>query len=132
MLLNVWMQHQGGAISRIAPQDTAYWGRGSSHNLGLAGAWKTPSAEAERNVEHVRQAWAQIEPLTRGNYINLANTDDRDSRVHAAYGDNYARLASAQETLRSHQPVSPECQHQAGVSRAPRGRRPATLDTSAS
>ena len=97
MLLNVWMQHQGGAISRIAPQDTAYWGRGSSHNLGLAGAWKTPSAEAERNVEHVRQAWAQIEPLTRGNYINLANTDDRDSRVHAAYGDNYARLVSVKK-----------------------------------
>jgi FAD/FMN-containing dehydrogenase len=96
MLLNVWMQHQGGAISRIAPQDTAYWGRGSSHNLGLAGAW-TPSPEAERNVEHVRQAWAQIEPLTRGNYINLANTDDRDSRVHAAYGDNYARLASVKK-----------------------------------
>jgi FAD/FMN-containing dehydrogenase len=96
MLLNVWMQHQGGAISRIAPQDTAYWGRGSSHNLGLAGAWM-PSPEAERNVEHVRQAWAQIEPLTRGNYINLANTDDRDSRVHAAYGDNYARLASVKK-----------------------------------
>jgi hypothetical protein len=40
------------------------------------------------------QAWAQIEPLTRGQYVNLANTDDRDSRVHAAYGDNYPRLAT--------------------------------------
>ena len=92
MDLGVWMQHQGGAISRVAPQDTAYWGRGSSHNLGVAAAWKTPSPDAERNTQLVRQAWSKLEPLTRGNYINLANTDDRDSRVHAAYGDNYARL----------------------------------------
>jgi FAD/FMN-containing dehydrogenase len=33
-------------------------------------------------------------PLTHGQYLNLANTDDRDSRVHAAYGDNYPRLAT--------------------------------------
>ena len=39
-------------------------------------------------------AWTQVEPLTRGNYVNIANTDDRESRVAAAYGDNYARLAS--------------------------------------
>jgi FAD/FMN-containing dehydrogenase len=26
--------------------------------------------------------------------VNLAATDDRDSRVHAAYGDNYPRLAA--------------------------------------
>ncbi len=97
-LLDVWLQHQGGAISRVAPQATAYWGRGASHNLGLAGAWKIPSADAERNTEWVRNAWAQIEPLTRGNYVNLANTDDRDSRVHAAYGDNYARLASVKKS----------------------------------
>jgi hypothetical protein len=42
----------------------------------------------------VRRAWAHVEPLTRGQYVNLANTDDRDSRVHAAYGDNYPRLAT--------------------------------------
>jgi Berberine and berberine like len=97
LLLAVWMQHQGGAISRVAPQDTAYWGRGASHNLGVAGSWQIPSADAERNGETVRQAWAQIEPLTRGNYVNIANTDDRDSRIHAAYGDNYARLATVKK-----------------------------------
>jgi hypothetical protein len=45
----------------------------------------------------VRRAWAQIEPLTRGQYVNLANTDDRDSRVHAAYA---AAPRSAQITGR--------------------------------
>jgi FAD/FMN-containing dehydrogenase len=97
-LMGIWMQHQGGAISRVAPQATAYWGRGSSHNLGVAGAWKVPSADAERNIEYVRSAWGKIEPLTRGNYVNIANSDDRDIRIHAAYGDNYARLANVKKS----------------------------------
>jgi len=88
------MQHQGGAISRVAPTASAYWGRGASHNMGLAGAWPVGSPDAERNTEWVRHAWAQVEPLTRGNYVNIANTDDRESRVAAAYGDNYARLTT--------------------------------------
>jgi FAD/FMN-containing dehydrogenase len=93
-LLDVWMQAQGGAISRVAPTATAYWGRGASHNMGLAGAWQVGSPDAERNTEWVRHAWTQVEPLTRGNYVNIANTDDRESRVAAAYGDNYGRLTS--------------------------------------
>ena len=39
-------------------------------------------------------AWTQIEPQTRGQYVNLAATDDREVRVHAAYGESYPRLAA--------------------------------------
>ena len=92
--LGMWLQHQGGAISRVRPQDSAYWNRGASHNLGVFALWNTPATDAEHRTDWVRRAWAQLEPLTRGQYVNLANTDDRDSRVHAAYGDNYARLAT--------------------------------------
>jgi len=92
--LGMWLQHQGGAISRVQPQDTAYWNRGASHNLGAFAGWNMPAADAEHKTDWVRRAWARIEPLTRGQYVNLANTDDRDSRVHAAYGDNYPRLAT--------------------------------------
>ena len=53
-LLDVWMQAQGGAIGRVAPTATAYWGRGASHNMGLAGAWQVGSPDAERNTEWVR------------------------------------------------------------------------------
>jgi FAD/FMN-containing dehydrogenase len=90
----IWMQHQGGAISRVPPHATAYFNRGASHNLGFANIWKMPAEDAERNTDWVRNAWAQVEPLTRGQYVNLAATDDRDARVHAAYGDNYPRLAA--------------------------------------
>jgi FAD/FMN-containing dehydrogenase len=92
--LVMWLQHQGGAISRVPPQDTAYFNRGASHNVGVFEAWKIPSDDAARRTEWVRKAWAQIEPLTHGQYVNLAATDDREARVHAAYGDNYPRLAA--------------------------------------
>jgi len=90
----IWMQHQGGAISRIRPDATAYFNRGATHNLGFANVWKLPAEDAARNNDWVRKAWTQVEPLTRGQYVNLAATDDRDTRVHAAYGDNYPRLAA--------------------------------------
>ena len=90
----VWFQHQGGAISRVAPGATAYFNRGATHNLGIVTAWKMPQTADEHEVEWVRTSWAKIEPHTRGQYVNLAATDDREARIHAAYGDNYARLAS--------------------------------------
>jgi FAD/FMN-containing dehydrogenase len=84
----------GGAVARVAPGDTAYYGRAASHALLAFSAWKLPGAGAEPGTERVRDAWRQLEPHTRGNYVNLANTDDRDTRVHAAYGENYERLAA--------------------------------------
>src|SRR5580693_2704142 len=90
----IWMQHQGGAISRVPSNATAYFNRSASHNLGVANVWKMPAEDAARNTEWVRKVWTQIEPLTHGQYVNLPATDDRDARVHAAYGDNYPRLAA--------------------------------------
>ena len=92
--LNMWLQHQGGAISRVRPRDTAYFNRGASHNVGVFQAWKMPATDAEQRSDWVRQAWTRIEPLTHGQYVNLAATDDREARIHAAYGDNYQRLAA--------------------------------------
>jgi FAD/FMN-containing dehydrogenase len=92
--LLMWMQQQGGAIGRVRPQDTAYFNRKASHNVGVFEAWKMPGDDAARKTDWVRRAWAQIEPLTHGQYVNLAATDDREARVHAAYGDNYPRLAA--------------------------------------
>ena len=90
----MWLQHQGGAISRVAPQDTPYFNRGATHNVGVSAAWKMPAGDTARDVEWVRSAWTKIEPQTRGQYVNLAATDDREARILAAYGDNYPRLAA--------------------------------------
>jgi FAD/FMN-containing dehydrogenase len=82
----------GGAISRVAPQGTAYWARGAAHALLLWGQWTIPGNGATRNTEWVRSAWKIFEPHTRGYYANFCNPDDDEARVRAGYGDNYARL----------------------------------------
>jgi FAD/FMN-containing dehydrogenase len=91
--LTMWFQQQGGAISRVRPQDTAYFNRKATHNVGVFEGWTMPATDSTGKTDWVRKAWTQIEPLTHGQYVNLAATDDREARVHAAYGDNYARLA---------------------------------------
>ena len=92
--LFMWLQHQGGAISRIRPDATAYFNRRASHNVGIFEAWSMAAEDVGRRTEWVRSAWTQIESQTHGQYVNLAATDDREARVHAAYGDNYPRLAA--------------------------------------
>jgi FAD/FMN-containing dehydrogenase len=84
----------GGAVARVAPQATAYFGRGATHDILAFAFWKIPGEGAEASTAWVRGAWAQLEPHTRGNYVNLASVDDREARVHATYGDNYPRLAA--------------------------------------
>jgi FAD/FMN-containing dehydrogenase len=92
--LLMWLQQQGGAISRVRPRDTAYFNRGASHNVGVFEAWTMPAQDTAGRTEWVRSAWKEIEPQTHGQYVNLAATDDREARIHAAYGDNYPRLAA--------------------------------------
>jgi Berberine and berberine like len=90
-MLIVWLQHPGGAISRGPPTAAAY-GRGASHTMGLAAFFPSSGDAGTKNRGWVKRAWDPVEPLTHGNYVNIANTDDREARIHAAYGQNYPRL----------------------------------------
>jgi hypothetical protein len=91
---DIGIEHMGGAISRVAPEATAYFNRGASHNLLVLGYWKVPGDGAERNAAWVRGAWKQLEPFTQGHYVNIATSDASDNRARSAYGDNYPRLAA--------------------------------------
>jgi FAD/FMN-containing dehydrogenase len=90
---DIGIESMGGAISRVAPEATAFFHRGARYNMLAGGIWKVPGDGAERNSTWVRGAWKQLEPFTHGHYVNLANSDDGESRARAAYGDNYLRLA---------------------------------------
>ncbi|MGP8032853.1 MAG: FAD-binding oxidoreductase [Steroidobacteraceae bacterium] len=86
----------GGAIGRVKPQDTAFWNRAARYSMHIYGLWK-PDADhdtVERNKEWVRATYQKLEPLTHGRYVNIAASDDHDSHLTAAYGDNYPRLAA--------------------------------------
>jgi FAD/FMN-containing dehydrogenase len=98
----VFLQHQGGAIARVAPGATAYWNRKALFNLMMAAFWKVPSAgpgsqavdAAAAGSGWVRTGWGKLEHFTAGYYVNLSDQDAQERRVHAAYGDNYPRLVS--------------------------------------
>jgi len=92
---DIGFQPVGGAISRVSPAATAYFGRAASHDMYIAGVWKVPGEGAERNTQWVRDAWKHLEPLTHGHYVNTAGeTHEHENRARVAYGDNYPRLTA--------------------------------------
>jgi FAD/FMN-containing dehydrogenase len=85
--------HQGGAISRVAPEATAYPYREARHNMLLAAAWNDRSAD-EAHMTWARGAWKNLEPFTRGFYVNDNNQDIAERRILENYGINYPRLSA--------------------------------------
>ena len=96
---DIGFQPADGANARIGATETAFWNRGASHNMHVLGAWKAgEGAEVvERNREWVRHAWTQLQPLTRGYYVNIGASDQHDDAARGAYGDNYPRLAALKQ-----------------------------------
>jgi FAD/FMN-containing dehydrogenase len=88
--ISAGMSQLGGAISRVAPGDTAYWNRLASFDLLLDGSWAGRDQD-ERNIKLIRDLWAGLEQYTRGYYVNTVPDAD-DQRLRATYGDNYPRL----------------------------------------
>jgi FAD/FMN-containing dehydrogenase len=82
----------GGAISRVPNDATAYGHRDAQFVLNVHGRW----AESGKDQECV--AWARglfdtAAPYSTGAvYVNFL-TEDEQSRIRAAYGENYDRLA---------------------------------------
>jgi FAD/FMN-containing dehydrogenase len=94
--VEIGFQPLGGAIARVAPGASAFWNRTAAYSMHVVSSWK-PGADrdtVERNKEWVHESWDKLEPLTHGRYVNIAGGDQHDSRMAAAFGDNYPRLAA--------------------------------------
>jgi FAD/FMN-containing dehydrogenase len=85
--------HQGGAISRVKPDATAFWHREANHSVMMIGFWDDP-AQASANMQWVKSGWKNVEPLTNGFYVNEVAHDDPANRVEATYVGNYPRLVA--------------------------------------
>jgi hypothetical protein len=90
-LPDVWFQHLGGAVARVAPEATAYFHRSAHSNIGISAAW-TDSAESDRRIAAIRRIHAALEPHMQGFYTNL--NEDSERRTWGNYGENYPRLVS--------------------------------------
>ena len=82
-----------GACTRKEPSATAFSLREPVWDFDVIAQW-TNRAEADRHVAWARRFWSAVEPFSRGVYVNHLDADDPSSRVRAAYGENYARLAA--------------------------------------
>ncbi len=91
------LEHAHGAVSRVAPDATAFPNRGDSFDLVLISSWIEPADDA-RNVDWTRSFYTAMQPWSSGPvYVNALDQDDT-ARIPEAYGHNYARLSKIKAT----------------------------------
>ncbi|MFD1134650.1 FAD-binding oxidoreductase [Paenibacillus urinalis] len=80
----------GGAVSRIAPQATAFYWRQAKYYVEWNSSWVKPS-HAARNIALARNTRKKLKPYIVGSYINVPDQGIKcPGPVY--YGKNYARL----------------------------------------
>jgi FAD/FMN-containing dehydrogenase len=81
-----------GALNRFPEDHSAVGNRDAAWVLNIAASWEK-SEDDKTNVEWARAAWQDMRGFsTGGTYVNFLTQEEGDDRVHAAYGNNYARL----------------------------------------
>ena len=88
----ILFEHVHGAVTRVAPTDTAVPHRGAGWNLLIPSVWTDPEA-TQANIRWTRETHAAFAPhLAAGRWLNYLGDDQADDAVRAAYGPNYERL----------------------------------------
>ncbi len=93
----------GGAIDRVAPDESAYPHRGSAFNLSIDAMWTDP-ADDPRMIGWARDTWQAMRRYANGGvYLNFAGLhDEADIDRSATYGQHIERL---QQVLATYDPT---------------------------
>lgn len=87
--------HMGGAINRVASEDTAFAERSAQYMISIDGMWTDP-ADNDDSIGWVRSAWEEISKFGTGSvYLNFTGLADEapNAGVDSAFGRNLQRLA---------------------------------------
>jgi hypothetical protein len=89
----IW--HLGGALSRVAPDATAYGRRDAPYLVTAEATW-TDAAQNDTNIRWARDLVAAMRPFSRGGlYLNFAGFgEEKEAMLRDAYGSNYDRLVA--------------------------------------
>ncbi|HEX5193859.1 MAG TPA: FAD-binding oxidoreductase [Solirubrobacteraceae bacterium] len=88
----ILLEHFHGAVTRVAPTDTAVPHREPGWNLLIPSVWTDPAA-TDTNIRWTRQTHAALSPhLAARRWLNYLGDDQTNDAVQAAYGPNYDRL----------------------------------------
>ncbi len=91
----------GGAVSRVAPDATAYSSRDATYVMNVHCRWDAADDDA-RCVAWAREFFAAAQPYASGGaYVNFLTGDEKD-RVAFAYGPTYERLLAVKRKYDPH------------------------------
>ena len=90
----IWQQ--GGAIARVAEDETAFNGRAAGHTFNIAAATAGPEGFDEER-EWSRSFWSALEPYHTSVYVNFL-MEEGEERIREAYGvAKYDRLKALKQ-----------------------------------
>jgi FAD/FMN-containing dehydrogenase len=88
----ILLEHFHGAVTRVAPDETAVPHRDEGWKLLLPSVWTDPAAN-DANIAWTRETFAELRPhFGLGRWLNYLGDDQGGDAVRAAYGPNYERL----------------------------------------
>ena len=91
-MTSILLEHFHGAVTRIAPTDTAVPHREPGWNLLIPSVWTDPST-TDANIRWTRETHTALAPhLAARRWLNYLGDDQAEDAVQAAYGPNYDRL----------------------------------------
>jgi FAD/FMN-containing dehydrogenase len=83
----------GGAMSRVAPDATAFANRTQKYFVSIINVWLDPAEDAAVHQDWTESLWQKIRHEGSGVYVNFLEREGED-RIRAAYpGSTYDRLA---------------------------------------
>jgi FAD binding domain/Berberine and berberine like len=92
--INGWAM--GGAVSRVAADETAVGEREVGFDVSLAVGWAPSDPDPDRHRAWSRDGWEALGEQSSGVYANFIS-DEGAAGVEAAYGDRLARLTALKD-----------------------------------
>ena len=92
----IFVAQLGGAMARVDPAATAFFGRDAHYIMNVHGRW-SDARDDERVRAWARGVFQDAAPHATGSgYVNFL-TEDEAERVAASYGTNYPRLQALKQ-----------------------------------
>ena len=83
----------GGALNHLPDDYSPVGNRNASWVLNITASWEKKEDD-DKNIAWARRTWNAMRGLsTGGTYVNFLTEEEGESRIRAAYGKNYDRLA---------------------------------------
>jgi FAD/FMN-containing dehydrogenase len=92
----LFFQHCGGAASRVEDNATAFAHRYALANMMTVAGWRT-GEDPTAHIQATRSYWKNLEPYTRGFYVNDMAREVTPEDINANYRGNYKRLVALKQ-----------------------------------